>query len=125
MLPCAPLPERLGAYRLLWRLPSRDGTDEYAALEEGPLGFQREVLLKLAPSRGGHAQAARDLAREAAAVAALNHPGLVRMYEFFEHEGRLVLVLERGEHVPLGRLLAHCRRQKRPLEDEAVFHVVH
>jgi eukaryotic-like serine/threonine-protein kinase len=121
----APLPDRLGAYRLLFRLPSRDGTDEYAALEEGPLGFRREVLLKLAPSRGGQSQAARDLAREAEAVAALNHPGLVRMYEFFEYEGRLVLVLERGEGTNLARLLAHCRRQKRPLEDEAVFHVAH
>lgn len=122
---CAPLPERLGAYRLLRRLPSRDGTDVYAALEEGPLGFQREVLLKLAPYQGEQTPAARDLAREAAAVASLNHPGLVRMYEFFEYEGRLVLVLERGEGTHLGRLLAQCRRRGRPLEDEAVFYLAH
>ncbi|HEU4405250.1 MAG TPA: serine/threonine-protein kinase [Polyangiaceae bacterium] len=125
MAASAPLPERLGAYRLRFRLPSRDGTDEYAAVEEGPLGFRREVLLKLAPSGGGPTQAARDLAREAAAVSSLNHPGLVRMYEFFEYEGRLVLVLERGEGTNLGRLLARCRRQRRPLEDEAIFHVAH
>ncbi|MCU0685784.1 MAG: serine/threonine protein kinase [Polyangiaceae bacterium] len=122
---CAPLPERLGAYRLLRRLPSRDGTDVYAALEEGPLGFQREVLLKLAPYQGEQTQAARDLAREAAAVASLNHPGLVRMYEFFEYESRLVLVLERSEGTHLGRLLAQCRRRGRPLEDEAVFYLAH
>ncbi|HEU4536637.1 MAG TPA: protein kinase, partial [Polyangiaceae bacterium] len=94
-------------------------------LEEGPLGFRREVLLKLTPYQGEQTQAARDLAREAAAVASLNHPGLVRMYEFFEHEGRLVLVLERAEGTHLGRLLAQCRRRGRPLEDEAVFYLAH
>ena len=39
----------------------------------------------------------RELAREAAICSRLNHPAVLRMYDFFEYEHKLVLVLEPAE----------------------------
>jgi eukaryotic-like serine/threonine-protein kinase len=124
MFPRAPLPERIGAYRVLRRLPSPGGADFYLCREEGPLGFVRQVVLKLAPS-AGDPERAQELAREASAVARLNHPGILRMFNFFQDGDRLVLVLEHVEGTNLGRVMAAGRRRALNLPDEVVFYVAH
>ena len=50
MFPRVPLPERIGPYLVLRRLPSTGGADRYLGREEGPRGFTRMVELKLAPA---------------------------------------------------------------------------
>src|SRR4051812_1904721 len=110
MFPRAPLPERIGAYRVLRRLASPGGADFYLCREEGPLGFARQVVLKLAPS-AGDPERAQELAREASAVARLNHPAILRMFNFFQDGDRLVLVLEHVEGTNLGRVMAAGRRR--------------
>jgi serine/threonine-protein kinase len=123
MFPRAPLPERIGTYRVLRRLPAT-GADLYLGREEGPLGFSRTVVLKLAPAVD-EPELAEELAREAAVVARMNHPSIVRMFNFFQYEDRLVLVLERVEGTNLGRVLAAARRRRQPLPLEIVYHVAH
>src|SRR5687768_9445112 len=67
------------------------------------------------------ARYADELAREAAICARLNHPVVVRMFDFFEHERRLVLVLEQVEGASLDRLVSHLSRRKQRLGDGAIF----
>ncbi len=124
MFPRVPLPERIGPYRVLRRLPSTGGADRYLGREEGPRGFTRMVELKLAPAEDDP-EVASELAHEAAVVAKLNHPYITRMYNFLEYEGRLVLVLERVEGTTLGRILSSARRRKQQFPDDAVFHIAH
>ncbi len=124
MFPRAPLPERIGPYTVLRRLPSTGGADRYLGREDGPRGFTRMVELKLAPAEDDP-EAGTELAHEASVVARLNHPYISRMYHFFEHEGRLVLVLERLEGTTLARVLSSARRRRQRMPDEVVFYVAH
>ena len=86
MFPTQPVPERIGAYRIVRRLSAAGSADVYLGRMEGPMGFARTCALKLVPDPlGGDARIAAELAREATICAALNHPAIVRMFDFFEH----------------------------------------
>src|SRR5688572_28525141 len=70
------------------------------AITRGPFGFARDVVLKrvlpgLAPAT--KQASAERLVHEAAALARLSHPAIVRLYEVIEHDGSPVLVLEHVE----------------------------
>ena len=57
--------DRVGPYRLLHALES-EGTTSFVAREEGPVGFRRDVVLKLVPEADPlQALAAQELAQEA------------------------------------------------------------
>ena len=122
VFPASPLPERIGAYRVLRCLSSTGGVDVYLGREDGPLGFSRDVLLKVAPREAGEAD---ELLREASAVAQLNHPAIQRMFAFFEHDGRVVLVLERLEGTTLARITGAARRRKQRIAESSAFHVAY
>lgn len=122
VFPASPLPERIGAYRVLRCLSSTAGVDVYLGREDGPMGFTREVLLKVAPREAGEAE---ELLREASSVAQLNHPAIVRMFAFFEHEGRVVLVLERVDGTTLARITGAARRRKQRIGESSAFHIAH
>lgn len=126
MFPTEPVPEKLGAYKVIRRLAGAGSADLYLGRMEGPMGFQRVCALKLVPnSIEGDARFAEELAREAAICASLNHPAIVRMFDFFEHEKRLVLVLEHVEGADLERLLQHLARRKQKLSDDAIWYIAH
>src|SRR4051812_24241065 len=113
MFPTEAVPERIGAYRVIRRLSSPGSADVYLGKLEGPMGFHRVSALKLVPNTIEHdVRFAEELAREAAICARLNHPAILRMFDFFEHERHLVLVLEHVEGVDLDRLQQHLLRRK-------------
>jgi serine/threonine-protein kinase len=88
------------------------------------MGFQRLCALKLvANSIEGDARLAEELAREAAICARLNHPAIVRMFDFFEHDRRLVLVLEYVDGAGLDRLVQHLGRRRQRLPDSAIWYL--
>jgi serine/threonine-protein kinase len=120
----APLPERIGSYQVLRQLSGTGSVQVYLAHEDGPLGFSRDVILKVAPqSPDDETRDTKELGREATACAKLNHPGIVRTHHFFEHEGALVLVLEHVDGITLTELLASPGGKGRRLDDDAAFHV--
>ena len=85
----------VGRYRVEGRLKAGGAVDVLLARAEGPHGFERRVVLKVvAPEHRGDPEAERALVREARAYARLTHPGIVRLYDFFEDAGRLVVVLD-------------------------------
>ena len=125
MFPVEPAPETLGAYKVLKRLSGAGSTAVYLAELKGPMGFHRTCELKLVPNTvEGDTRFAEELAREAWICAQLNHPAIVRMYDFFEHEDKLVLVLEHVEGVHLDRLLRHLVSRRQKLGDASIYYIM-
>ena len=84
MFPTEPVPERIGAYKVIRRLSAAGSADVYLGRMEGPMGFSRACALKLVPDPSeGDPRVAEELAREASICAELNHPAIVRMFDFF------------------------------------------
>ncbi|AKT43824.1 serine/threonine-protein kinase [Chondromyces crocatus] len=125
MFPAEPVPETLGTYKVLKRLSGTGSTSVYLARLDGPMGFQRNCELKLVPNTAeGDSRFAEELAREAWICSRLNHPAIVRMYDFFEHEEKLVLVLEHVEGVHLDRFLRHLVSRRLKLGDASIYYIM-
>jgi eukaryotic-like serine/threonine-protein kinase len=118
------IPERIGDYKILNHLSRRDGVELLLAKEDGPAGFERNVVLKIVAETNAKNKV-DELSREAAATSRLRHPSIQRLFRFFEFEERLVLVLEWLDGVELGEVLTWLRRQRRTLPDECVFYIAH
>lgn len=76
----------MGRFRLLERIGSGGMGTVFRAFDER---LQREVAVKELDAADPE-----QVMREAQAVARLNHPGIVTLYELGEHDGRAVLVSE-------------------------------
>ena len=53
----------------------------------------------------------------------MNHPAVVRVFDFFEHEGKLVLVLEHVEGTTLADLVQHLADKRQKLPDAAIYYI--
>jgi hypothetical protein len=98
------------------------------AVTRGPFGFARNVVLKrvlpqLPPVVA--ADAAQRLLHEAAALARLAHPAIVRLYEVIEHDGGPVLVLELVDGLSLAKLVDALADSGSALDDACVFYIGH
>ena len=121
-----PIPERIGAYRVLRRLIAPGPAETFLGRVEGPRGFARECVLKRMKSTiEGNERLAEELTREAAICARINHPAILRMVDFFEDAGHLVLALEHLEGTSLDQLLQHLAERRQKLGDAAAFYIGH
>ncbi|MFS8067487.1 MAG: protein kinase domain-containing protein, partial [Byssovorax sp.] len=90
---------------------------------EGPRGFARECVLKrMKSSIEGNERLAEELTREAAICARINHPAILRMIDFFEDAGQLVLALEYIDGISLDQLLEHLAERRQKLGDAAAVY---
>ncbi len=112
----------VGPYLLEEELPKRREVFEYLARQRVPGGFERLCTLKIA-KRSSDARGAESLAREAKVMARLDHPNIVRMHDFFDHDGDRVLVLERFSGLSLERLLARLTSGGARVDDRITWHV--
>jgi tetratricopeptide (TPR) repeat protein len=87
--------ETIGPYRILRRI-GRGSTAEVFAVEER--GKVDSIALKWAGPDPAHRE---RFAREVEVMARLNHPSMVRMFDFGEHEGRPWFTMERVIGTPL------------------------
>ncbi|MFO0739990.1 MAG: serine/threonine-protein kinase [Labilithrix sp.] len=116
--------DRIGAYSVVRRLATSDTAEVLLAKAEGPMGFERTVVLKvLLPHLTADQDSAGAFAREAAAYARLSDPAIVTLYEFSEHEGRLMMVLEHIDGAPLVDVLAALEERGRSLDDKTCLYV--
>ncbi len=78
----------------------------------------RQVALKFLPERFSSDQELKSrLQHEAQAAAALNHPNIVTIYEFGEHEGRLFIAMEHVGGQTLSEVIAEGKlTSKKALE---------
>jgi len=126
VFPQESIPERIGAYRVLRRLVAPGPAETFLGRVEGPRGFARDCVLKRMKSTiEGNEKLAEELAREAAICAKLNHPAILRMIDFFEDAGQLVLALEYVEGASLDQLLDVLAERRQKLGDAAAFYIGH
>lgn len=112
----------VGRYRVEGRLKAGGAVDVLLARAEGPHGFERRVVLKVvAPEHRGDPEAERALVREARAYARLTHPGIVRLYDFFEDAGRLVVVLEHVDGLTLDAFVGRLRAARVEVDERSAL----
>jgi serine/threonine-protein kinase len=97
----------------------------YLARQEGAASHSRDVVLRIVSKLADQdAKAFEELRRDAGAFSKLQHPAIVRTYEFFEHENSLVFVLEHIDGMSLSELTTTTAPNgARPFSDEAAYHV--
>lgn len=124
-------------YRLTRRLGEGGFGAVWLATDERAEGLQREIALKFLHPRlfaaGGVMRTRFE--REAAVLARLDHPSVVRPLDFSIDGDHAYLAMEFVDGLPLSRVLAECARREEPLEaretarvfDElaAALHYVH
>ena len=107
----------IGAYRVVERLPR--ARPLYVATKDGG-DPERRYVLSVATV------AEEDIERvwtEVERYAQLRHPAIAKVYEFFEFEGRFVLVFDHGEGVGLDKLKLYLERDSERLPDAAIWYV--
>jgi eukaryotic-like serine/threonine-protein kinase len=105
--------DTVGHYRIV-ELLGKGGMGEVFVAEDTRL--HRQVALKVLPgSLAADRDARQRFAREAQAVAALNHPGIVTIHSVEEHDQRLLLTMELVDGRPLGALIPRGGMPLEPL----------
>jgi len=95
--------KRFGKYRIVREI-GRGGQATVYEAEDAKLG--RRVALKVLDRSARSDEAADRLLREARAVAKLDHPNIVRIYDVTEEKGRILLAMELVEGGTLAGVLA-------------------
>lgn len=111
----------MGHYRIVRRLGIGETCEVLLAYSEGPLSFRRTVALKRLLPGVASKDREHELLREAIAYSRLNHPAIVRLYDFFEDGGRAALVLEHIDGVSVSRLRAALRAREERLPYECAI----
>ena len=100
-----PIGERVGSFRVL-EILGAGGMGEVYLAEDERLG--RRVALKLLPTELiADSEQVRRFRREARVLSALDHPGILTVYELVEEGGLTCLATERVEGETLRERLAH------------------
>ena len=109
--------ETFGRYQIKAKLGQGGMGSVYHAYDPN---FRRDVALKLLDKRLTHDKKfQRRFEREARAVAKIDHPGIVPIYDFGEDEGALFLVMPLMEGGTLGK-----RLEKGPLSVEEATQIL-
>src|SRR6266446_1021566 len=100
--------DKLGPYEILAPLGAGGMGEVYRARDTR---LKREVALKILPKAMAHDSARRQrFEQEARAVAALNHPNIVAIYDIGSENGVLYIVTELVDGEPLGATKLNLRR---------------
>ena len=103
---------RLGSYEIVSSLGAGGMGEVYRARDTR---LEREVAIKVLPAQHtGDPQRQQRFLREAQAIAALNHPNIVTLYDVGESGGVVFLVMELVSGHTLDRLIA---RRGLPLQE--------
>ncbi len=93
----------------------------YHATVLGADGSHSPVVIKsIRPELAGKADMLRQFAQEASVGADLVHPNIVRVYDFLDHKGLFIMVLEYVAGIDLLTLIRTLRAARRVLDPEIV-----
>jgi serine/threonine-protein kinase len=115
---------RFGRYTLVERRGGGGMGEIWHARLDGPRGFARSVVLKrLRREHTGDAALVAMLSAEARVGARLDHPGIVKVFEFGEVDGEHYLAMELIDGWTLAEVVEACDRTGRTLPLALVCHV--
>ncbi len=98
----------LGKYQLLSQIAEGGTATVYRAMDSV---LNREVAVKILHSHlGEKKEVAARFKKEAQFIAQLRHSNILTVYDFFEHQGRAVLVVEFMPGVTLAELIKSCQK---------------
>ncbi|MGN6103763.1 MAG: protein kinase domain-containing protein [Kofleriaceae bacterium] len=107
-------PSRLGRYELITRIGEGGMAEVQLALQRGPAGFEKLVVVKLVHENLATQKDFVDMLLDEARVAALvKHPNVVDIYDLGHSEGRFFIAMEYLEGEPLLAVLRAGREGKR------------
>jgi serine/threonine-protein kinase len=99
-------PSKLGRYELITQIGQGGMAEVLLALQRGPAGFEKLVVVKLVHKNLAKQKTFVDMLLDEARVAALvKHPNVVDIYDLGEAEGRYFIAMEYLEGEPLLGLL--------------------
>ena len=111
-----PVGEAVGKYRLIRDLGIGGMARVSLATLEGPAGFsKRYVVKRILPEFARNPQFARMFANEARVAAMLDHPNIVRVFEFDRENGTYYLVMEYVDGASLDQIVRAARKGGVPL----------
>jgi serine/threonine protein kinase len=98
----------------------------YRAIQEGPLGFEPEVALKLFdPSLVASQPAVVGMIVDEARIASrIKHPGVVRILDLVEDDGQLYTVMDCIDGPSMRQILDSCRLARRTADTSAIVAVI-
>jgi serine/threonine protein kinase len=117
--------EQLGKYRLIAVLGHGGMGDVYLAVAQGPIGFNKLLVVKELRHR-----ALEDAAQvtmfmdEARLTGRLNHPNVVQTIEVGEDGPRRFIAMEYLDGQPLSRILLQAKKRGTPAPRSMLFRVV-
>jgi serine/threonine protein kinase len=117
--------EQLGKYRLIAVLGHGGMGDVYLAVAQGPIGFNKLLVVKELRHR-----ALEDAAQvtmfmdEARLTGRLNHPNVVQTIEVGEDGPRRFIAMEYLDGQPLSRILLQAKKRGTPVPRSMLFRVV-
>src|SRR5580692_590401 len=107
-------PIRLGRYELITRIGQGGMAEVQLAIQRGPAGFEKLVVVKLVHENLATQKAFVDMLLDEARVAALvKHPNVVDIYDLGEADGRYFIAMEYLEGEPLLSVLRAGREGNR------------
>src|ERR1700759_31535 len=90
-----PRPPKLGRYELITRIGQGGMAEVQLALQRGPAGFEKLVVVKLVHENLATQKTFVDMLLDEARVAALvKHPNVVDIYDLGEADGRYFIAME-------------------------------
>jgi len=112
----SPLGEMVGKYRLIRDLGIGGMARVSLATLQGPAGFSKHYVVKrILPEFVRNPQFARMFANEARVAAMLDHPNIVRVFEFEKDNGNYYLVMEYVDGASLDQIARAARKGGVPL----------
>jgi hypothetical protein len=110
--------EKLGRYELLGKLATGGMAEIQLARLLGPLGFERQVVIKrILPELARSERFARMFLAEARTVAEINHPNVVQIHELCAEGSELYMVMEYLEGESVAGILGKLWREGRVMDD--------
>ncbi len=109
-----PSPSTLGRYELISRIGQGGMAEVQLAIQRGPAGFEKLVVVKLVHANLATQKSFVDMLLDEARMAALvKHPNVVDIYDLGESEGRYFIAMEYLEGEALLSVLRAGREGKR------------
>src|SRR5262245_8353970 len=105
--------QQFGKYRLLKKLAQGGMAEIFLAIQYGPHAFEKVVVIKrMLPELCVSSDFVEMFLDEARVAARLDHPNIIRIYDFGDFEGQYYLAMEYVPGEDLASLVQQCKRAR-------------